>query len=235
LPRLLAQPLGDLDEAEAMSYVFMKVLESAPRRYDLGIRLLSLGRISRVHQEMAERGMSEGNRALDIGCGTGSLAIACARRGGQVTGIDISPQMLDIARRKVEQAELADSITLLQMSAIELDERFEPDSFDTIMSSLTFSELSDDEQRFALRQCHRLLRNDGRLIIADETVPASWPKRLLHLLVRLPLVVLTYVLTQTTTRAVAHLESKIADAGFEIEWANASLLGDLRIIGAIKR
>jgi ubiquinone/menaquinone biosynthesis C-methylase UbiE len=218
-----------------MSYVFMKVLESAPRRYDLGIRLLSLGRISRVHQEMAERGVSEGNRALDIGCGTGSLAIACARRGGQVTGIDISPQMLDIARRKVERAELADSITLLQMSAIELDERFEPQSFDTIMSSLTFSELSDDEQRFVLRQCHRLLRNDGRLIIADETVPASWPKRLLHLLVRLPLLILSYVLTQTTTRAVSNLESKIADADFEIEWTNASLLGDFRTIGAIKR
>jgi len=217
-----------------MSYVFMKVLESAPRRYDLGIRLLSLGRISRVHREMAERGVSDGKRALDIGCGTGSLAIACARRGAQVTGIDISPHMLDIARRKVEQAELADSITLLQMSAIELDERFEPQSFDTIMSSLTFSELSDDEQRFVLRQCHRLLKDDGRLIIADETVPPSWPRRLLHLLVRLPLVVLTYVLTQTTTRAVAHLESKIADAGFEIEWASASLLGDFKIISAIK-
>lgn len=218
-----------------MSYVFMKVLESAPRRYDLGIRLLSLGRISSVHREMAERGVSDGRRTLDIGCGTGSLAIACARRGAQVTGIDISPHMLDIARRKVEQAELADSITLLQMSAIELDERFEPQSFDTIMSSLTFSELSDDEQRFVLRQCHRLLKDGGRLIIADETVPPSWPRRLLHLLVRLPLVALTYVLTQTTTRAVAHLESKIADAGFEIEWASASLLGDFKIISAIKR
>ncbi len=218
-----------------MSYVFMKVLESAPRRYDLGIRILSLGRIGRVHQEMAERGVSDASRALDIGCGTGSLAIACARRGAQVTGIDISPQMLDIARRKVAKAQLEGSIALLQMSAIELDERFEPQSFDTIMSSLTFSELSDDEQRFVLRQCHRLLRNDGRLIIADETVPPSWPKRLLHLLVRLPLVALTYVLTQTTTRAVTHLESKIADAGFRIEWANTSLLGDFRIIGAIRR
>jgi ubiquinone/menaquinone biosynthesis C-methylase UbiE len=218
-----------------MSYVFMKVLESAPRRYDLGIRLLSLGRITRVHREVAERSVSEGSRALDIGCGTGSLAIACARRGARVTGIDISPQMLDIARRKVEQAELTDSVTLLQMSAIELDERFEPESFDTIMSSLTFSELSDDEQRFVLRQCQRLLKNGGRLVVADETVPPSWPKRLLHLLVRLPLVVLTYVLTQTTTRAVAKLESKIADAGFEIQWANTSLLGDFKIISAIKR
>lgn len=218
-----------------MSYVFMKVLESAPRRYDLGIRLLSLGRITRVHREMAERGVSAGRRALDIGCGTGSLAIASARRGAQVTGIDISPHMLDIARRKVEQAKLADNISLLQMSAIELDERFESESFDTIMSSLTFSELSEDEQRFVLRQCHRLLKDDGRLIIADETVPPSWPRRLLHLLVRLPLVALTYVLTQTTTRAVVHLESKIADAGFEIEWASGSLLDDFKIISAIKR
>jgi ubiquinone/menaquinone biosynthesis C-methylase UbiE len=218
-----------------MSYVFMKVLESAPRRYDVGIRLLSLGRISKVHRQMAEKGISEGSRVLDIGCGTGSLAIACARRGAQVTGIDISPQMLDIARRKVEQAGLTDSITLLQMSAIELDERFESESFDTIMSSLTFSELSDDEQRFVLRQCQRLLKNGGRLVVADETVPPSWPKRLLHLLVRLPLAAVTYLLTQTTTRAVAKLESKIADAGFEIQWANTSLLGDFKIIGAIKR
>jgi ubiquinone/menaquinone biosynthesis C-methylase UbiE len=218
-----------------MSYVFMKVLESAPRRYDLGIRLLSLGRITRVHREMAERGISEGSRALDIGCGTGSLAIACARRGAQVTGIDISPQMLDIARRKVEQAGLTGSIALLQMSAIELDEGFEPESFDTIMSSLTFSELSDDEQRFVLGQCRRLLKDGGRLIVADETVPSSWPKRLLHLAVRLPLAAVTYVLTQTTTRAVAELERKIADAGFEIQWANASLLDDFKIISAIKR
>ena len=51
-----------------MSYVFMKDLESAPRRYDFGIRLLSLGRIDRVHREMAEWGASSGTRVLDIGC-----------------------------------------------------------------------------------------------------------------------------------------------------------------------
>ena len=218
-----------------MSYVFMKVLESAPRRYDLGIRLLSLGRIGRVHQVMARRGASDGDRVLDIGCGTASLAIACARRGAQVVGIDISPRMLDIARRKVQEAELADSVTLVQMSAIELDERFEPQSFDTILSSLTFSELSGDEQRFVLGQCHRLLKDGGRLIIADETVPPFWPKRVLHLMIRLPLVVVTYVLTQTTTRPLSHLESKIADAGFQVEWANISFLGEFRIVAAVKR
>jgi demethylmenaquinone methyltransferase/2-methoxy-6-polyprenyl-1,4-benzoquinol methylase len=98
-----------------------------------------------------------------------------------------------------------------------------------------FSELSDDEQRFVLRQCYRLLAGEGRLVIADETAPPSWAKRLLHLLVRLPLVVLTYVLTQTTTRAVKDLKSKIVDAGFKIESSEATFLGDFQTIAAVRR
>jgi demethylmenaquinone methyltransferase/2-methoxy-6-polyprenyl-1,4-benzoquinol methylase len=216
-----------------MSYVFMKVLESAPRRYDLGIRLLSLGRIDRVHREMAEWGARDDLRVLDIGCGTGLLTLACGRRGARVTGIDLSPLMLDIAREKVKEAGLEDHITLMEMSAIELDEKFEAGSFDTVMSSLVFSELSEDEQRFVLRQCPRLLVDGGRLVVTDEVVP-PWPRRALHLLVRLPLTIVTYVLTQTTTRAVAHLQTKIADAGFRIEWKHQSLLGDLETIAAVK-
>lgn len=218
-----------------MSYVFMKVLESAPRRYDLGIRLLSFGHIDKVHRRIAEKFAAEGVRVLDIGCGTGSLAVVLARRGARVTGIDVSPQMLDIARRKVEQAGLEEGVTLLQMSAIDLDERLDASSFDLITGTLLFSELSDDEQRFVLRQCHRLLVEGGRLVIADETVPPSWPKRLLHLLVRLPLLVVTYILTQTTTHAVRDLESKIAAAGFQIDWKEATLLGDFQTVAALRR
>lgn len=218
-----------------MSYVFMRVLESAPRRYDLGIRLLSLGHIDKVRRRIAERFATEGVRVLDIGCGTGSLAVALAARGARVTGIDISPQMLDIARRKVEQSGLGEGVTLMQVSAIDLDERFEAGSFDLITSTLVFSELSDDEQRFVLRQCHRLLVDGGRLVIADETVPASWPKRLLHLLVRLPLVIVTYALTQTTTGAVRDLESKIVAAGFRLDWTEATFLGDFQVIAALRR
>jgi cyclopropane fatty-acyl-phospholipid synthase-like methyltransferase len=133
----------------------------------------------------------------------------------------------------VKEAGLEDRITLMEMSAIELDEKFESGSFDAIMSSLAFSELSEDEQRFVLRQCHRLLVDGGRLIIADEVVP-SWPRRALHLLLRLPLVVVTYILTQTTTRAVAQLQPKIADAGFRVEWTHRNLLGDFETVAAVK-
>ncbi len=215
------------------TFVLMRLLESAPRRYDFGIRLLSLGRIGRVQARMAEQ-VGAGERVLDIGCGTGSLALRCAGRAARVTGIDISPQMLDMAREKVEAAGLQDQVELREMSAIDLDEAFGDGSFDAIVSSLVFSELSEDEQGFVLRECHRLLREGGRLVIADEVVPRSWPLRLLSRVLRLPLVVLTYILTQTTTRAVAGLEEKIAGAGFAVRAVETSLLGGLTLVVAAK-
>ncbi len=215
------------------TFVLMRLLESAPRRYDFGIRLLSLGRIGRVHERMVEQ-VGAGERVLDIGCGTGSLALRCAGRAARVTGIDISPQMLDMAREKVEAAGLEDEVELREMSAIDLDEAFSDGSFDAIVSSLVFSELSEDEQGFVLRECHRLLRDGGRLVIADEVVPRSWPLRLLSRVLRLPLVVLTYILTQTTTRAVVGLEEKIAGAGFAVRAVETSLLGGLTLVVAAK-
>jgi len=103
-----------------------------------------------------------------------------------------------------------------------------------VVSSLVFSELSEDEQGFVLRECHRLLRDGGRLVIADEVVPRSWPLRLLNRVLRLPLVVLTYILTQTTTRAVTGLEEKITGAGFAVRAVETSLLGGLTLVVAAK-
>lgn len=215
------------------TFVLMRLLESAPRRYDLGIRLLSLGRIGQVHARMAEQ-VGAGESVLDIGCGTGSLALRCGERAARVTGIDISPQMLDMAREKVEAAGLQDQVELREMSAVDLDEAFPEGSFDVVVSSLVFSELSEDEQGFVLRECHRLLCDGGRLVIADEVVARSWPLRLLSRVLRLPLVVLTYILTQTTTRAVVGLEEKITGAGFAIHTVETSLLGGLKLVVAAK-
>lgn len=215
------------------TFVLMRLLESAPRRYDLGIRLLSLGRIGRMHGRMAEQ-VGAGELVLDIGCGTGSLALRLAERAARVTGIDISPQMLDMAREKVEAAGLQDQVELRQMSAIDLDETFPDGSFDVIVSSLLFSELSEDEQAFVLRECRRLLRDGGRLLVADEVVPRAWPLRMLSQVLRLPLVVLTYILTQTTTRAVVGLEEKITGAGFAMRRVETSFLGGLKLVAAAK-
>ena len=73
-----------------MSYVYMKVLESAPQRYERGMRVLTLGRLEQVRQDIAAR-VSAGARVLDIGCGTGVFARQLAGRAEHVLAIDLSP------------------------------------------------------------------------------------------------------------------------------------------------
>lgn len=215
------------------TFVLMRLLESAPRRYDMGIRLLSLGRSERLHARMAES-VEAGERVLDVGCGTGSLALRCAQKGAEVTGIDSSPLMLDVASHKLATLDLGDKVDLIQMSAIDLDEKFEEGTFDVVVSSLMFSELSDDEQRFVLRECYALLRSGGRLLLADEVEPKSWWLRIPTRILRLPLVVITYILTQASTKAVADLDEKAADAGFTIQSVDRSMLGGLMLVVGAK-
>jgi len=76
----------------------MKVLEFAPPRYDLGIRHRTFGRIDAAFDRLISR-ISPGWKTLDIGCGTGALSIRAAKRGAKAKGIDINPDMLNIARK----------------------------------------------------------------------------------------------------------------------------------------
>ena len=63
------------------SFVWMKVLESAPERYDRGIRMLTRGRIGAVYERIARSVAAPGKRILDVGCGTGGVSFACAAHG----------------------------------------------------------------------------------------------------------------------------------------------------------
>jgi len=208
----------------------MRVLESVPRRYDLGIQLLSFGHIKRVYDRVAQ--CARGPEVLDLGCGTGSVALRLARRGLRVTGVDLSAEMLELARQK---APASSALRWVQTSAVELIDHFQPGSFDTITSVLLLSELSVAEQQEALRQCHRLLRTDGQLIVADEIRAPTRARRALRYLVRLPLAALTYALTQTGTRPVRDLDSEISEAGFAVAWRESNRVGDFVLLEAKKR
>lgn len=54
--------------------------------------------LSRLPQEL------RGARVLDAGCGTGAMATELAQRGANVTAVDISPQLIDIAKRRLHPA-----------------------------------------------------------------------------------------------------------------------------------
>jgi demethylmenaquinone methyltransferase/2-methoxy-6-polyprenyl-1,4-benzoquinol methylase len=197
------------------SYVYMKILESQPERYDRGIALLSLGAADRCKKKLVAENVRPGSRVLEIGCGTGTMAILAGRAGAEVLAFDVSGAMLEVARRKIDASGLADRIRLEERGVSGMDKLAE-ERFDLVMSTLVFSELSRDGT-YALRHSYRVLKTGGRLAIADEARPRSLAKRLAHGAVRIPLLIATFALTQTTTSAVDGLSDLVAEAGFRIE------------------
>jgi 2-polyprenyl-3-methyl-5-hydroxy-6-metoxy-1,4-benzoquinol methylase len=214
-----------------MATVFMKWLETSPTDYDRGVALLTLGRIRPIHERIAgliEAGDSSTEvsalsptealakaRLLEVGCGTGALTLRCARQGAQVTAIDISARMLAVARRRASAAGLADRVQWHLMDAASAVDHFAPNSFDTIVLSLILSELDQDELHYFLSGCRRLLAEGGKLIIADEVVPRALPAQLLFWLVRVPLTILTWLLTRTTTHVLRDYIAILKETGFE--------------------
>jgi ubiquinone/menaquinone biosynthesis C-methylase UbiE len=205
------------------TYVLMRILESAPRRYELGIRLLTLGRLEKAYDRLAIH-IEPGQQVLDLGCGTGALTLRAAQRGAKVKGIDINAQMLEIAGKRVREAGLTETVELVEMGVAELDGE-KAQHYDAVMSGLCFSELSEDELTYTLKEVTRILRPGGLLLIADEIKPQGLVKRLIHSLMRAPLVALTYVITQQTTHPTSNLPERVADAGLSIVSAHFSPLG----------
>ncbi len=195
------------------SFVWMKVLESAPERYDRGVRMLSRGRIDGVRAAVAGLAVRRGRRVLDIGCGTGALTLACLERDADVIAIDRSPGMLDVARQR--PLPKGARVRWIEASAAEIEDHVPPASLDAVVSCLAFSEMDPPEQDYALRAAFSRLVPKGVLFVCDEVVPRSRTRRALSRALRAPLVALTYALTQTTTRPVEHLPERIAAAGFK--------------------
>ncbi len=100
---------------------------------------------------------------LDLGCGTGTLAIAMARAPGraQITGIDGDEEILDLARKK----EGSHGIEFVRGLADALP--FHDGSFDRVVCSLLLHHLEPAVKRAALAEARRVLRRGGRLHVAD--------------------------------------------------------------------
>jgi len=192
-----------------MSFIYMKILESRPERYDLGMGLLTLGVLTKIKQQIAEH-THPGNRVLDLGCGTGTLAQMCIERGAQVTGVDANSGMLEVAKRN------SPSANYLNISLSNLDEHLKDESFDIILSTLAFSELTRAERVHVLKQIKRILRNGGKVLIGDEMIPENNLAKCLYYAFRLPMRLLTWVITQTTTNAISNFDDDVREAGMKI-------------------
>ncbi len=207
--------------------VYMKILELDPARYDRRMRMATFGRIDRIKREIAAHWVEPGDRVLEIGCGTGSLAALMIERGAHVVGIDISDGMLEIARANASSADL------LHLTAMEIDTLGEA-RFDRIVATFSLSELSPDEFDHVFDLAINALKRGGRLVIADEVRPSHRWQRALAACIRRPLAVLTFLLTRSGTRALRGLDHRISRAGLKIVHRESYLLGAFTLIVAEK-
>lgn len=141
-------------------------------RYDLLARILTFGREGRFRDLMLRpAGLRSGEHVLDVACGTGTVAIAAARKvgpTGSVTGIDASQDMIERAQSKARQAGL--NLTFVQRTAQELP--FEDRRFDVVTGTLMLHHLSKPTRAAFAREALRVLKPGGRLVLVDFGRPA---------------------------------------------------------------
>jgi demethylmenaquinone methyltransferase/2-methoxy-6-polyprenyl-1,4-benzoquinol methylase len=129
--------------------------------YDAMNRTMTAGLDRRWRRITAQSVVAPGDVVLDACCGTGDLAIAGARVGGRVTGLDFSERMLERARRKAPQLEWVSG----DMLALP----FADASFDA--ATVGFGVRNVDDLARGLAELRRILRVGGRLGILEITRP----------------------------------------------------------------
>jgi demethylmenaquinone methyltransferase/2-methoxy-6-polyprenyl-1,4-benzoquinol methylase len=130
--------------------------------YDAMNRMMTAGLDRRWRRITAEAVVHAGDNVLDACCGTGDLAVACARAGAaRVTGLDFSERMLERARRKAPD--------LRWVSGDLLALPFDDASFNA--ATVGFGVRNVDDLERGLRELRRVLRPEGRLGILEITRP----------------------------------------------------------------
>ena len=161
------------------------------RRYDLLNDLQSFGLHRRWKRRVvALAAVKTGDRALDLCCGTGDIAFALARRGAETTGLDFSPQMLEVAESRRSKANRKSQIVNLKF--LEGDAQqipFPNKSFDILTVGYGLRNLASWER--GLDEMFRVARPGARLIVLDFGKPpnALWRRiYFTHLKISVPLI-----------------------------------------------
>jgi ubiquinone/menaquinone biosynthesis C-methylase UbiE len=151
------------------------------RFYDPTIRLTTREQtFKRLLIEQAAVG--ERDRVLDLGCGTGTLAIMAkhASPGAGIWGLDADPEMLERGVRKASQAGL--EIRFDQGLSNQLP--YPDATFDRVLSTLFFHHLRPEDKRLTIAEVARVLKPGGELHVADWGLPSGPLMRLLSLQIR---------------------------------------------------
>ena len=148
------------------------MFDAIARRYDLLNRVLSFGSDQRWRRRTVRAlELVPGAEVLDVATGTADLAIACARAGARVTGVDPSAGMLAVGERKVGAARLGDRITLVRGDAQALG--FPAARFDAACMAFGIRNVPDRPR--ALGELARVVKPGGRIAILELGEPRRGP------------------------------------------------------------
>ena len=139
--------------------------------------LLWLMRERRFKSDLIKQAqIGNGSRVLDVGCGTGTLAIMTKQSHPEteVVGIDADSKILGIARAKAAKRDI--KLTFDQGMADQLP--YADSSFDRVLSSLFLHHLTTENKLHTLREVFRVLRSGGRFDAVDFGPPRTFYSRL---------------------------------------------------------
>ena len=142
-----------------------------PARYDLLAEVLSFGQNARWREELVGRVAAlHPHRVLDVGTGTAGVAVAVARKtDATITGVDVSEEMLQIGRRRADDAGFSARIRLEAGRAEKLP--FESASFDAVTFTYVLRYVRDPASTVA--ELARTLRPGGVMASLDFYVPPN--------------------------------------------------------------
>lgn len=154
---------------------YLRFAKLAPL-YDLGVRLLGLmlGGERRVRERVLDLlPLQQGDRVLEIGCGTGTVTLMAAQRvglNGAAVGIDPSPEMLARALAKLKRSPLP-QVSFLTAGGDVLP--FPAGHFDAVILFLVIHEMAHADRIASLREAVRVLKPEGHVVIGELRRPDS--------------------------------------------------------------
>ena len=150
-----------------------EMFDNVSANYDLLNRVLTFGiDISWRKNVVALVKEGKAKKVLDIATGTGDLAIMMAKADiHDVTGLDISPGMLNIGIQKVKDQGLNEKVDMVIGDSEELP--FDEGTFDAI--TVAFGVRNFENLELGLREIHRVLKPEGSLIVLETSQPTKFP------------------------------------------------------------
>ena len=148
-----------------------QMFDGISKRYDILNRIITFGIDVLWRKKVVKLLKKEKyNSLLDIATGTGDLVIELAKLDiDKIIGLDISPGMLEIGRRKVEKKQLDDRINMILGDSEALN--FDNQTFDAV--TIAFGVRNFENLDLGLQEIYRVLKTNGTIVILETAVPKN--------------------------------------------------------------